>query len=730
MNMFKILNFISLFVLLCSCSEETKPKQKMPFEKYDFVRNEFNATDMGCLLGNAEMGGIADINGLGFEKLWFTDVWEDDEARKFFPNLQFTSKELETHDLEKGEFNNRYRLNDGVYETSVSCSEEFGYSSRIFFSLKERHLLVMNLKNTGKKKVIWNITVPTDEYNIEFENELIKGFTKNVEAYTQAAWVLKGTSDLHRLDNKFEFELKPGEAETFFFSLTTQFDGNDYKDEAMKVVSIDTDYSRLEAEHTASWESHWASISSIILPDGNYAKWFYRALRGIYNTTGAEHFLAAEKQFAVPDVDWKMHSFTYGHGGGWAVWVFAQLGDYKRARDMINWTYKPKALKENVKILFPEGPVNVIYRGRNLGTHTYIDKYNPDAIAFGHEVTAEGYNIPYTTDRHWDWQRHIDGYAGAFFHLVDRLYPDKEFTKDYTYPVLKGTAEFWRSLVKWDDERKIFYLPPLLSVSENIVEKSVLDAVLSARWNLKMASNYAEKLGEDSNLREKWLHIYDNLYVPQNDEIYLEYLDDLQERKGGGYFGIRAFACLGYPYLEEIKNIDMDKARRALDLAWERNRKGKGMITFISDWFALTEAYLGHGDKAYEISELTTHIQDKSEACMAEAFSYDENGNVSGVYNPYFFTGYDALVQVPISMMLHSFDGVIEVFPAMPKEWKDIAFYDLQAEGGVKVSAEMKDGKFKWATFKIEGAEVLKLTEKKLIKVNLVNDKTSLIIIQ
>ena len=30
----------------------------------------------------------------------------------------------------------------------------------------------------------------------------------------------------------------------------------------------------------------------------------------------------------------------------------------------------------------------------------------------------------------------------------------------------------------------------------------------------------------------------------------------------------------------EIKNIDKDKARRALDLAWERNKKGKGMITF------------------------------------------------------------------------------------------------------------------------------------------------------
>lgn len=715
MRKYNFMGLCFMITFLLGCGNVENQRKEMPFDKYDFIRTEFKSGDMGYLLGNAEMGGIADIDGLGFEKLWFTDVWEDDEARKYFPNLQFHSDELEKYDLEKSSFRNRYRLKDGVYETEVKCSESFGYTSRMFFGFENKHLLVINLKNTGSEKAKWNISLPTKNYDVNFEKNIVKGFTNVSKAYTQEAWVLKSTTELSRNNNRFNFELLPGKDQTFYFSLTTQFDGVDYKEEAVKAIEISKNYLQLEKEHSLAWDKHWASIGSVILPEGNYAKWFYRALRGIYNTTGAEHFLAAEKQFAVPDVDWKMHSFTYGHGGGWAVWVFAQLGDYKRARDMINWTYKPEALKKNVEILFPKGPVEVIYRGKNLGTHTYIEKYNPDAIAFGHEVTAEGYNIPYTTDRHWDWQRHIDGYAGTFFHLVDRLYPDNKFTDKYTYPVLKGTAEFWRSLVKWDKERKIFYLPPLLSLSENIIEKSVLDAVLSAKWNLKMAANYAEKLNVDSDLKEKWLNIYENLYVPENENIYLEYLDDPQKRAGGGYFGIRAFACLGYPYLEEMKNIDKEKARRALDLAWERNGKGKGMITFISDWFALTEAYFGNGDKAYEISELTTHIQDESGACMAEAFSYDEDGNVKGVYNPYFFTGYDGLVLVPISMMLQSYDGFIDVFPAIPENWKDISFYDLRAEGGVKVSAEIKDGQFKWASFKIGDKEVLRLTENKRV---------------
>ena len=44
-------------------------------------------------------------------------------------------------------------------------------------------------------------------------------------------------------------------------------------------------------------------------------------------------------------------------------------------------------------------------------------------------------------------------------------------------------------------------------------------------------------------------------------------------------------------------------------------------------------------------------------------------------------------------MLLQSRRDLIEVFPAIPKGWKDVAFTTLRAEGGVLVSAEMRDGK-------------------------------------
>lgn len=701
-------------------------RQEMPFDKYDFVRNEYRKSDMGYLLGNAEMGGIADNTGLGFEKLWFTDVWEDDQARKSLGPIRFSCAELENRDLNTSNFRNRYRLKDGVYTTTVSFDDGFGFESSMFFSLQNKHRFVFVLKNTSKQAVTWSVQLPLEEYNVQASKNFVQGSTLNSLAYTKLAWGVKSTVRLEKSKDNFTVVLRSGEEAQFLFTVTTHFDGDDYKHQGLEAVQIQQNYKQMETAHTKAWDDHWKSVASIILPDGHYAKWFYRALRGIYNTTGAEHFLAAELQFAVPDPDWKMHSFTYGHGGGWPIWVFAQLGDKKRAMDMIKWTYKPEALKKNVQILFPEGPVDLIYRGQHKGTHTYIEQYNPNAIAFGHEVTTEGYNITYNNDRHWDWQRHVDGYAAAFFHMMDRLYPDLTFTEEYTYPVLRGTAELWCSLVKWDEAREIYFLPPLLSVSENIMKKSVLDAVLSARWNLKMAARYAEKLEKDEILRKKWLDIYDKLYVPQTDDIFLEYLDDPQDRVGGGYFGIRAFACFGFPYFEEIQSIDKVKARRALDLAWERNNRGKGMISFISDWFALTESYLGYGDKAYRISELTTHLLDPSKTAMCEAFSYDDTGKMQRRISPYFLTGYDGLVLVPISMMMHSYDSVIKVFPSMPRVFHNAAFYDLVAEEGVRVSGEWRGGKLVQASFRKKGKILLRLDEQKDVIIEKARDHITL----
>jgi len=231
---------------------------------------------------------------------------------------------------------------------------------------------------------------------------------------------------------------------------------------------------------------------------------------------------------------------------------------------------------------------------------------------------------------HWDWQMHLNSFAASFFHLLGKYKGDNEFLKNYTYPALKGTAELWRLLLNWDSKRKFWYLPPLLSVSENLLEKSVLDAIIGAQWNLKTAAVYARRLNLDISLAEKWEEIASNIFIPQNNENYLEYLDDDENREGGGYFGIRAPMAMAFPYLELTDEVDKDKARKTLDKAWKRNNEGHGMITYVANWFALTESYLGFKEQAFKMANFVMKNIDPSGAAICEAYEYEDNDNKKG----------------------------------------------------------------------------------------------------
>ena len=43
-------------------------------------------------------------------------------------------------------------------------------------------------------------------------------------------------------------------------------------------------------------------------------------------------------------------------------------------------------------------------------------------------------------------------------------------------------------------------------------------------------------------------------------------------------------------------------------------------------------------------------------------------------------------------MLLQSHRGFIEIFPAIPAEWKEVSFRSLRAQGAVLVTASMKNG--------------------------------------
>lgn len=688
--------------------DEKLVRVEMPLENYNFSRDAYKPGDLEFLMGNGEMGGLVAKDGLGFEKLWFTDVWDNYETRKSLPGPKLILVDQPSQDTMPAAYHAVLNIGNGILTTHVGFKEGTEYTSRIFFSKTNKHLLLIHIRNESEVgNMRCQLKIPETGYRISKpETGRIRGTDHS--SFTKTAWNVKADTPIDKVEGGYRVSIAPQTTVTILYSLVTHFDSDDFESVSAEYVEVNSSFDQLEQNQIDNWNNQWSNVASVILPEGENAKWFYRSLYTLYATAGADKFLPGELQFSIPDRDWKMHHFTYGHAG-WSVWAFAMMGDREHAVKMAKWHYKPDALKENVRILFPEtGPVELIYKERSKGLHTYLDSYDPDAMAFGHEVSSEGYNITYPNTKHWDLQRHVDAFGASLFHIISLYYPDNEFLVNYTYPVMKGTAELWSSLARLDSLKNYYYLPPMLSVSENILEKSVLDAVLAARWNLKMSAEYARELDIDKELQDKWMHIYDHLYIPQNDTIYLEYLGDDQSRSGGGYFGIRAYMYFGFPVMENIADIDIDKARRSLDITWNRNKQGQGMITFITNWFALTEAYLGFGNNAFELSRLSTTVQDPSGVALYEALDI----------NPYFLTGYSSFILTQLSMLLQSYNDTIHVFPALPDEWKDIEFYDLPAQGGVKVSGIMRSGKVSRISFKQDGKEVLKLDRSVSVRIN------------
>jgi hypothetical protein len=78
----------------------------------------------------------------------------------------------------------------------------------------------------------------------------------------------------------------------------------------------------------------------------------------------------------------------------------------------------------------------------------------------------------------------------------------------------------------------------------------------------------------------------------------------------------------------------------------------------------------------------------------------------------YFLTGYASFTMVPVSMVLQSVGDEIRVFPAVPKAFGDIEFYNLPATGGIRASGVMKSGKIQWVRLEKDEKTVLNVTEK------------------
>src|ERR1700709_2383683 len=82
--------------------------------------------------------------------------------------------------------------------------------------------------------------------------------------------------------------------------------------------------------------------------------------------------------------------------------------------------------------------------------------------------------------------------------------------------------------------------------------------------------------------------------------------------------------------------------------------------------------------------------------CSINSFHLNGDQTKSGLskftYRPFTLEGNFAFASGLQEMLLQSYAGFIEVFPAVPDSWKNISFSTLRAEGAFLVSAKKANG--------------------------------------
>jgi hypothetical protein len=699
----KLILFL-LFLSHFSVFAQNEVYQKLAAElkKYEIVYSSYSANNYPVLSGNAEIGALTDPLGRGAYNIEINDLYLNKKDRIVGPGMFLQIAAFAG--LLPQTYRQNYNLENGILQTEVAY-EQGSYKSEMYFSYADRELLVFSLTNTGNIPLVCDLDLGQFKLNLKKHTGTSIYAVSDKDAFTPLEYFL--TTNIP-FGGFFSETISPyltvRPAQTLKITLRLRTNANKPMDK-----SAPADFDKLKADHCGAWLKNWQSMGTIILPEGDYARAFYRSLHWLQCTAGGNNNLPGETQFGVlssriaeayqyrgkahlNNSSWYQNPFTYG-AAGWATFACILFGNEAKAQTMLANMYRPEALTKNDTIMFAVGKRNYNY-GKPKGEYVYLERDNPDAFCFAHELFFDRTS---KTTFPYDMQIHIQGFAPAMFYQFGKLYNSMS---DTVYRALRGSAEFWATMLNYDAERKIYSLPPVLSLTEDLFEADLLDGLLAAKWTLAQAAEMAKTRNVDKDLREKWAKIAQNITFPDRDDVYLEFRNDDGSRRGAGYQGIRGYAYLGFPTLELMKDFPAKKVNKSLDQCWLRNKKGEGMITFIANWFALTDAYWGRAEDANEKMAYSLSQIDESGTAMCE-----QNG---ALY--YFLTGYASFALVPLSMVLQTVGSEIRVFPAVPKAFQNIEFYNLPTIDGVRVSGIMKNGKTEKITFEKDGKIIKEIT--------------------
>lgn len=488
------------------------------------------------------------------------------------------------------------------------------------------------------------------------------------------------------------------EGETLYgtWSVTSSLSGEQASEKAEAALQrgLKHDYQA----HLEYWDKYWAQ-SSITLPDSVLQKQYQNEMYKFGSTT-REHSYPISLQ-AVWTAD----------NGKLPPWK----GDYHHDLNtqLSYWpAYTGNHLTEGM------GYLNTLWNQRDAYKR-YTRRY------FG----TEGMNIPgvctLTGEPMGGWIQYsmsqtVAAWLAQHFYLQWKYSADRTFLKERAYPFIKDVAIYLEQISEVTPEgvRKLEF-----SSSPEIFDNS-LQAWFSDMTNYDLAMMHflfkaASELAHELNLADEAGH-WASLEAQLPDY-------DVDEE------GCLTFAK-GYPYKESHRHFSHAMAIHPLGLIdWSDGEKSQHIIRATLKrldevgpdyWTGYSYSWLANMKaRAFDGEGAAQALKTFSECfCLKNTFHANGDQTQSGksrfTYRPFTLEGNFAFAAGIQEMLLQSHTGVIRIFPAIPKEWKDVSFESLRAVGAFLVSARMEGGEINRVRIYSEKGGMLKIARPGTLKPN------------
>ncbi|ANI89893.1 hypothetical protein A9P82_11705 [Arachidicoccus ginsenosidimutans] len=429
-------------------------------------------------------------------------------------------------------------------------------------------------------------------------------------------------------------------------------------------------YQKILPSHVQWWKNYWAK-SSVEIPDTLLQKQYYSELYkfGCVARRGAppvtlQAVWTADNGLLPP---WKgdIHNDLNTQLSYWLSFAGNHLQEAASFTDWL-WNVREEN-KKFTKQYFQTDGLNV------PGVATLSGKPMGGWIQYSLSPTISAWLSQYF---YWQWKYSMD----------------KNFLMRRAYPYIHDVAAYLSEITVLKNGKRVLPLSSSPEYHDNDISAWYTQGntnydVALMRFAFGAAAEIAEAAGK-KNETEQWKKDLSQLPPLAVDSTGLMMAPG-EDRTVSHRHHSNLMAIFPLGLLNPERSSD--KAVIDSSLHWLQHTGTREWCGYSFSWAACLYARAKDGENAAK--ELRIFA---SNFCSPNSFHLNgdqKGGQFSGfTYRPFTLEGNFAFAEGVQQMLLQSYSGVTEVFPAVPDGWKNISFNNLRAEGAFLVSAKKNNG--------------------------------------